>query len=169
MRATLLFILITFFINANANECKLAFEQAKELESLVNGIDFITETEDTWHGFASIESVKNLSELEIRRVLNLGAIYDNQESFFHMDDSNKAYEFIQSEIEHLGPEYDREKESQDRFKKLLKTISAKYKGNIRLIQFGNGDLYSWFVGYHMIVLIDESGCILGLKALTVWT
>ena len=48
-------------------------------------------------------------------------------------------------------------------------LKDKYGANTRFIRFGEGDGHAIFLGYTMIIAIDENGCVFGIKAYTAWT
>lgn len=165
---TLIFLVLGFQ-SVQAGQCYQAFQASKKLEKIVQDVYFVSESDDTWTAFASWEPVKEISAEEIRRVLKLGEVPHWQETFFKMDGQSVAYKFIRDEIEAYNEENYNEPETQLKLKNLIKTISKKYGKNVRLVLHGNGDGDAYFVGYHMIVIIDSNGCVLGLKAYTVWT
>ena len=155
--------------SAQAGQCYRAYKQAKKIEKMVEGVDYTTETDDHWYGFASWAPVADITEDEIRKALKLGNTYDGEESFFSMESAEKAYEFLDWEIELNTPENYDKPEQMAKLKNLKELLSNKYGSNIRLIMFGNGDGDGYFVGPHMIIMIDKQGCVLGIRAMTVWT
>jgi len=86
-----------------------------------------------------------------------------------MEGQYQAYKFLRDEIASYDEDDTYQSTEQRKLKRLIATISKAYKKNVRLVRFGNGDFDSFFVGYHMIVLIKDDGCVLGLRAHTVWT
>lgn len=157
------------FATAHAGQCYNAFKEAKSLEKIVSDVYFISETDDKWAAFASWEPIKKINASEIRRVLNLGSTYESQAAYFSMGSANSLYNFLNNQIENFGPDGYDEADSRKKLEKLKSTISKKYGKKVRLIMFGNGDGDSYFSGDHMIILIDDNGCVLGLKAMTAWT
>lgn len=162
---------------AEAGVCKAAYLEAKALEKIVEEVYFVSEGDDTWHAFASWTTVKEVSESEIRRVLNLPKVLgpdhwnEGEPAHFSMSkDHSELYSFIRGEIEVYEDTdaYD-DPEAAAKLKRLISRISKKFGKNARLFLYGAGDGDSFFSGDHMIVLIDHKGCVLGLKADTAWT
>lgn len=169
MKFIVMVVLLLSIGSVYAGQCKSAYKKAKELEQVVKGVYYITESDSTWDAFASWVPVKDETDKEIRKTLKLGALYEGRESFFSIRGASGAYSLIEQQIENFGPDVYDEPESLEKFKKLLNILSEKYGDNIQFIQFGNGDGDAYFVGDQMILIIDESGCLFGLKAFTVWT
>ena len=165
---------LLFFVNAaNAGQCYRAYKESQKLENMLEGVDYTSETDDIWHGFASWVPVEEITESEIRRVLRLGDTFQGvtveDGVHFTMRGSERALQFLDWEIESFGPENYDDPEPAEKLAKLREYIVEKYGDDIRLIKFGEGDGDSYFYGYHMIVMIDKQGCVLGVKAITVWT
>lgn len=154
---------------AQAGQCYSAFKQAKELERVVSGVDFVSETDDSWKAFSSWVPVKKITEIEIRRVLKLGSKFNGEASYFEMDGQDELYTFLDNEIESYDVDGYDDARSQRKLKRLKRIIKKNFGKNVRLIKFGEGNGDSFFSGDHMIILIDENGCVLGLKADTAWT
>ncbi|MGB0453110.1 MAG: hypothetical protein ACPGJV_05295 [Bacteriovoracaceae bacterium] len=163
-------ILMLLSINTSfAGQCYGAFKQAKELEKIVQDVYLVSEGDDTWEGFASWAPISEINEKEIRKALRLGETYEGQEAYFSMEGHAEVYDFLRNEIESYSPQYYDDELAQEKLKNLMEAISQKYGKKVRLIMFGEGDGNAVFIGDHMIIMIDEMGCVLGLKALTVWT
>jgi hypothetical protein len=173
MKALLSVFICIIYSNAFAGACFEAYKEAKRLEKVVSGVYHTSETDDEWTGFASWEKVKDLTDSEIKRVLNLenDPEFDEEELLFRVESYTEAYRFMRNELENL--EFYAENKPNDdspaKFKRLIHEISKKYGANIRLVLNGGGDGDSIFIGDHIIVVIMPNGCLFGLKVLTVWT
>ena len=168
--AIMVFMPLLILVNsAQAGQCYRAYKQAKKIEKMVEGVDYTTETDDTWYGFASWAPVSGITEDKIRKALKLGDMFDGEESFFSMESAEKAYQFLDWEIELNNSENYDKPEQMAKLTSLKELLSREYGSNIRLIMFGNGDGDGYFVGHHMIVMLDKRGCVLGIRAMTVWT
>ena len=174
MKSLILIFFLILSVNVFANVCEQASKDAKELESIVSGVYHTSESDDFWTGFASSEPLKKITPEEMKRVIDLIPMDSRDDYYvanFRMENHKEAYKFMDYEIDslvHYAMD-DEEDDSPEKFHKLIDTIKEKYGENIRLIQYGDGDGDSHFVGDHMIIMIMENGCILGLKVFTVWT
>ncbi len=171
MKLLICLFTLCFYSIANAGQCYQAFKKAKKLEAIVSGVEHTSETDSSWEGFASWVPIKNTTNEEIKRVLNLKKSDDIEEALYEVESSEKAYEFLKDEIETLE-HYAQDGygvDSPAKLKRLLKIISNEFGDNIRLVMNGSGYDRSVFIGNHVIVLIMPNGCLAGLKVFTVWT
>ncbi len=170
MKTFLLILAITFSTSASAGECYAAYKESKKLEKMVEGVYWTSEADDFWHGFASYKPIKEITKKEIARVLNLKDTIYGQPAFISMESSKELYNFIRYEIEVFdeGGAYEDEADAR-KFKKLINYIAKKYGNKTRLVMYGSGDGHDYFGGHHMMIFIMDNGCVLGLKAETVWT
>ena len=171
MRKIIILLVVLFTAHAKAGQCYNAYKLSQELEKMVEDVYYISEADDTWHGFASWTPIKEVSAAELKRVLNLKDKIEGEPAFFSLSkDHTSAYNFLRWQIESLesDDEYEDTKNAA-KMKKLIQAISKKFGKNVRMIEYGQGDGNNFFVGDDMIILIMDDGCVLGLKALRVWT
>ena len=171
---SLILVLILISASVKATQCEEAKAQAKLLESMVSGVYYTSESDDFWTAFNSKEPVLAQTDEEIKRVLTAQIIDPDGETYepmYRIENDIEAYKFMNYQIDSLVhyASDDPEDDSPERFQKLIDTIKEKYGKDIRLIQYGDGDGDSFFIGYHAIIMVMDNGCVLGLKVFTVWT
>lgn len=155
---------------AQAGKCMAAYKEAKKLEKMVEGVYWVSEGDDFWKAFASWQPLKKITKNEIARVLKLEDTLYGEPAHYSVESYKDLYEMLRYEIESYDEDGSYEDlESAKKLKKLISYISKNYGKRARLVMHGSGDGSDYFGGYHMIVLIQENGCVLGLKAETVWT
>ena len=171
MKFAAIFFSILLFLSSNqalAGVCYGAYLESQKLQELVKDVYLVTETDDNWTGFASWSKVTEINEEQIREVLRLGDVYDGEPSYFMMDGAEKAYEFLETQASYFGPDIYDEPEAQKQLLALIEVLKEQYGDNIRYAEFGRGDDIV-FIGEQMILIVEDSGCVLGLKAFSVWT
>ncbi len=170
LSALVVFLWVTFSITS-AHAFKCSSEAALNLQASIQNVYYSSETDDTWHAFSSEEVASEISGEEIRRVLGLGDTFEGETSVFEMEESMAVYTLLEDQIEAYNDPYSYDDEaSAIALRKLKDLLTQKYGDNVRLIKFGNGDeSFNYFVGDYMITVIDENGCVFGIKAYIVWT
>ena len=172
MNKLILSLSMIFAVNfyAQASQCSQSPRLAEKLASIVDGVIYVSETDDTWSPFYGAEPVNAISESEIKRVLKLSDTYQNAPAHFSLDSSSALYSFLNQQISlYEDEDVYADKLAAAKLKKLADRIYQEFGSHVRIGKYGEGDGDIFFVGERMLILVLPNGCVLGLQALTVWT
>ena len=151
-------------------QCYQAYKLSQKLEKMLEGVDYVSESDSAWTGFASWEPVKKINAKEIKRVLKLRDKIDGEVAYYKLEESKNVYKFLRNQIEAYEDEWSyNDPVAAAKLKKVIHFISKKFGKNVRFAMHGEGNEWSSFVGDRIIIMIMDDGCVLGLKAYTVWT